>query len=165
MNWKTYLIAQALGVAAFNTLCNAAYTVYLWRGEAVLSLDRIGADLAMTPIWIGLLSVLLGTPFTRKALADGRMIREAKLRAHPLAIRLPRNLAVRAIAFAALCARILAIPLALVLPMLGDGLLTPGAAIGSKAILTIAFSLIIVPLAAYATIADMPTAQGGRASR
>ncbi|EHK77948.1 hypothetical protein SM0020_10850 [Sinorhizobium meliloti CCNWSX0020] len=26
----------------------------------MLSLDRIGADLAMTPIWIGLLSVLLG---------------------------------------------------------------------------------------------------------
>lgn len=36
----------------------------LWRGEAVLSLDRIGADLAMTPIWIGLLSVLLGTPLS-----------------------------------------------------------------------------------------------------
>ena len=25
MNWKTYLIAQALSVAAFNTLCNSAY--------------------------------------------------------------------------------------------------------------------------------------------
>lgn len=46
----------------------------LWRGEAVLSFGRIGADFAMTPIWIGLLSVLLGTPFIRKALADGRMI-------------------------------------------------------------------------------------------
>ncbi|PII37685.1 hypothetical protein T190_31465 [Sinorhizobium meliloti CCBAU 01290] len=30
----------------------------------MLSLDRIGADLAMTPIWIGLLSVLLGTPLS-----------------------------------------------------------------------------------------------------
>ncbi|MDE4605073.1 hypothetical protein [Sinorhizobium meliloti] len=40
----------------------------------MLSFDRIGADFAMTPIWIGLLSVLLGTPFIRKAPADGRMI-------------------------------------------------------------------------------------------
>jgi hypothetical protein len=164
MTWKTYLIAQALGVAAFNTLCNAAYTAWLWRGEPVLSLDRIGADLAMTPIWIGLISVLLGTPFIRKALADGRMIRESKLSAHPLTTRLPRNLLVRAVVVAALCAAILALPLALVLPMLGDGLLTPGTAIGSKAIITVAFSLIIVPLIAYATIADIPAASGVRAA-
>lgn len=165
MNWKTYLIAQALGVAAFNTLCNAAYTAWLWRGEAVLSLDRIGADLAMTPIWIGLLSVLLGTPFIRKALADGRMIREAKLRPHPLATMLPRGLIVRAVAIATLCAMILALPLALALPMLGDGLLSQRTAIGSKAIITIAFSLIIVPLVAYATVADMPAAKAARVSR
>lgn len=156
MSWKTYLVAQALGVAAFNTLCNAAYTAFLWRSEPVLSLDRIGADLAMTPIWIGLLSVLLGTPFIKKTLANGRMIREAKLRPHPLAIMLPRNLLVRSLAIAALCAAILALPLALLLPMLGDGLLTPAAAIGSKAIITIAFSLVVVPLVAYATIADIP---------
>lgn len=164
MNWKTYLVAQALGVAAFNTLCNAAYTAFLWRSQPVLSLDRIGADLAMTPIWIGLLSVLLGTPFIRKALADGRMIREAKLRPHPLAAMLPRNLLVRSLTIAALCAAILALPLAILLPLLGDGLLTPGTAIGSKAIITIAFSLVIVPLVAYATIADIPLAKDARAS-
>lgn len=164
MNWKTFLMAQAFGVAAFNTLCNAAYTAFLWRSEPVLSLDRIGADLAMTPVWIGLLSVLLGTPFVRKALADGRMIREAKLRPHPLATRLPRNLVVRAVAVAALCAALLALPLALVLPLLGDGWLTPGAAIGSKAVITVAFSLIVVPLVAYATIADVSAAKGAGAS-
>ncbi|MFG1394793.1 hypothetical protein [Xanthobacter agilis] len=70
------------------------------------------------------------------------MIREAKLRAHPLATLLPRNLLVRAVAIAALCA-----------------------AIGSKAIITAAFSLIIVPLVAYATIADMPATKDARASR
>lgn len=139
---------------AFNTLCNAAYTAWLWCGEPVLSLNRIGADLAMTPSWIGLLSVLLGTPFIRKVLADGRMIREAKLRAHPLATRLSRNLAVRAVAIAVLSTMLLALPLALVLLMLGDGLLMPGTAIGSKAIITIVFSFVIVPLVAYATIAD-----------
>lgn len=162
MNWKTYLIAQALGVAAFNTLCNAAYTAWIWRDQPVLSLERIGSDLATTPIWIGLLSVLLGTPFIRKALADGRMIAEAKLRPHPLATLLPRNLLVRAVGIAALCGILLALPLALILPQLGDGLLTQVDAIGSKAIITIAFSLVIVPLVAYATIADVPAARGER---
>ncbi|MBT9292504.1 hypothetical protein [Prosthecodimorpha staleyi] len=165
MNWKTYLIAQAFGVAAFNTLCNAAYTAWIWRDEPVLSLDRIGSDLAMTPVWIGLLSVLLGTPFIRKALADGRMIGEARQRPHPLAILLPRNLLIRAVGIAALCGMLLALPLALILPQLGDGLLTQVEAIGSKAIITVAFSLVIVPLVAYATIADVPAATGGRASR
>ncbi|MCA0278677.1 MAG: hypothetical protein LCH86_22005 [Proteobacteria bacterium] len=165
MTWKTYLIAQALGVAAFNALCNAAYTAYLWRAEPVLPLDLIGADLAMTPIWIGLLSVLLGTPFIRKALADGRMMRDAGLRAPPLATLLPRNLVVRAIAAASLCAAMFALPLALVLPWLGDGLLTQVTAIGSKVIITIVSSLIIVPLVAYATIADMPATKVAHVSR
>ncbi|ASP73728.1 hypothetical protein GOC57_03270 [Sinorhizobium meliloti] len=52
----------------------------------MLTFDRIGADFAMTPIWIGLLSVLLGTPFSRKALADGRMIGRAgfgRIRSQP----------------------------------------------------------------------------------
>lgn len=31
MNWDTYLIAQALGVAGFSTLCNAAHTAWIWR--------------------------------------------------------------------------------------------------------------------------------------
>ncbi len=163
MTWKTYLIAQVLGVAAFNALCNASYTAYLWR-DPVLPLDLIGADLAMTPIWIGLLSVLLGTSFIRKALADGRMMHEAGLSAPALATMLPHNLIVRAIVAAALCAAMFALPLALVLPWLGDGLLTQGNAIGSKVIITVAFSLIIVPLVAYATIADMPATNGERGS-
>lgn len=159
MNWTTYLIVQALGVAGFNTLCNASYTAWIWRDEPVLSLERIGSDLAMTPIWIGLLSVLLGTPFIRKSLADGRMISEAKLRPHPLATMLPRNLLIRAAGIAALCGMLLALPLALALPQFGDGLLTQFEAIGSKVIITIAFSLLIVPLVAYATIADVPAAR------
>ena len=59
---------------------------------------------------------------------------------------------------------ILALPLALALPMLGDGLLTPGTAIGSKAVITVAFSLIIVPVVAYATISDMPATKRDHAS-
>ena len=156
MTWKTYLIAQTLGVAAFNALCNATYTAYLWRAAPVLPLELIGGDLAMTPIWIGLLSVLLGTHFIRKALADGQMMNEAGLHAHSLAKRLPRHLFGRAIAVATLCTALFALPLTIILPVLGDGVLTLTHAIGSKVIITVVFSLIIVPLVAYATIADMP---------
>lgn len=162
MRWKTYLIAQALGVAAFNAVCNAGYTAYLWQAP-VLPLERIGADLSMTPVWIGLLSVLLCTPFVPKALADGRMMQEAGLRAPRLAMMLPRNLVLRAITAAALCAVLFALLLALLLPWLGDGILTQADAIGGKVILTIAFSLILVPLVAYATIADMPATNATRA--
>ncbi|WP_164831169.1 hypothetical protein [Sinorhizobium meliloti] len=123
----------------------------------MLSFDRIAADFAMTPICIGLLSVLLGTPFSRKALADGRMIGRrasaASARSHnatqsgrPLR---PPSPPLR---------MILALPLALTLPMLGDGLLTPVTAIGSQSVITIAFSLVIVPLVAHATISDIPAA-------
>lgn len=65
-------------------------------------------------------------------------------------------------AIAPLCAMILGLPLALALSMLGDGLLTPVTAIGSQAVITIAFSLVIVPLVAHATIADIPTAKRAR---
>jgi hypothetical protein len=156
MNWKTYLIAQTLGVAAFNALCNATYTAYLWWAKPALLLELIGSDLAMTPIWIGLLSVLMGTPFIRQALADGRMMNAAGLHPHPLARRLPRHLLGRAIVMAALCAAVFALPLTIILPWLGDGVLTLEHAIGSKVLITVVFSLIIVPLVAYATIADMP---------
>lgn len=148
-----------LGVAAFNTLSDSAYTAFLRRGTSVLPLDRIGADLAMTPIWIGLLSVLLGRQFIRKALAGGLMIREARLRPYPLATMPSCNLLIRAIAIAAMSGMLPALALSLVLPMLGDGLLTLGTAIGSKAIITIAFSLLIVPLVAYATVSDIPGAK------
>lgn len=154
MTWNNYLIKQALGIAAFNATCNAAYTWYLWRSESVLNYDVIGTDLTLTPIWIGLLSVLLGTPFIRKALSDGRMMREAGIRAPRFTRMVPRLLLLRGIGAAALCAILFALPLALTLPLMGDGSFTPADAIGAKVIITIAFSLIIVPLVVLATTSD-----------
>lgn len=154
MTWNNYLITQALGMAAFNATCNAAYTWYIWRSEDVLQYDVIGTDLALTPIWIGLLSVLLGTPFIRQALADGRMMREARIRAPRFARLVPRLLLLRGVSAAALCAILFALPLALSLPLMGDGAFTLADAIGAKVIITIAFSLIIVPLVVLATTSD-----------
>lgn len=154
MTWKAYLVTQALGVAAFNAVCNAGYTWFLWRGESVLAYETIGTDLALTPAWIGLLSVLLGTPFIRKALADGRMMREAGVTAHRFAHLVPHGLVQRGVAAAALCAIAFAMPLALILPLLGDGAFTLAGAVGTKVAITVAFSLVIVPLVVIAAAAD-----------
>lgn len=156
MTWKSYLIAQAFGVAAFNAACNAAYTWFLWRDENLLSYDVIGADLALTPAWIGLLSVLLGTPFIRKALANSGMVREVEVVAPRFARLIPRNVLMRSIGAAALCAMLFALPLTMILPMIGDGLFTPADAIATKVAITVACSLIIVPLVVIATTVDAP---------
>ncbi|MFQ6550219.1 hypothetical protein AADZ90_019910 [Aestuariibius sp. 2305UL40-4] len=154
MTFRTFLLAQAFGITAFNIAINSAYTSFLWRNEPQLMLGDIRADLVMTPIWIGLLSVLLGTFFIRKAFADGTMLRDAGRRPHPILRQLPRRILTRSVVAAALCAIAFALPLSLLLPLIGDGILTPAGAVGTKAIVTAIFSLLIVPLIVYATTAD-----------
>lgn len=161
MTFHRYLIAQTFGVAAFNAIANVCYTWFLWGGRTplpvatpYLSLDRIGGDLAMTLIWIGLLSVLLGTTFIRRAFADGTMLSEARMRSNLVSRWLPRSIPLRSMVAAMLCAFVFALPLSLILPSIGDGMLTPADAISLKALMTIVFSLIIVPLVVYATIHD-----------
>lgn len=154
MTFRSYLIANAIGVALLNTTINGGYTWFLWGKEGSLELQNIGADIAMTPIWIGLLSVLLGTVFIRKAFADGTMLRDAGIKPPSIFRRLPRSILKRSVVVAAFCAVVFALPLSFLLPLTGDGMLTPTDAIGTKVIVTIAFSLLIVPLIVYATTAD-----------
>lgn len=154
MTFRSYLIANAIGVALLNVTINGGYTWFLWSNEGSLELRDIGADIAMTPIWIGLLSVLLGTVFIRKAFADGTMLRDAGIKPPSIFQLLPRSILTRSVVVAALCALVFTLPLSWLLPLIGDGLLTPTDAIGTKVIVTVALSLLIVPLIVYATTAD-----------
>lgn len=162
MTFRRYLLAQAFGIAAFNAVMNAGYTWFLWgsethfpSGTAHLVFEKIGLGLAMTPIWIGLLWVLLGTAFIRKAFADGTILCEAAIEVPSVARWLPHGILVRSLVVAGICAAIFALPLWFFLPMAKDGLLTPGDAIGTKVVVTVLFSLIIVPLILYATAGDV----------
>ena len=154
MTFRSYVIANAIGVALLNTAINGGYTWFLWNDKTQLPLSAIGADIAMTPIWVGLLSVLLGTYFIRKAFADRTMLRKAGIKPAAVFRKLPRSIIMRATVVAILCAVVFAIPLSQLLPLFGDGILTPTHAVGAKVIVTIAFSLLIVPLIVYATTAD-----------
>ncbi|UIJ91156.1 hypothetical protein Q1M64_00960 (plasmid) [Sinorhizobium meliloti] len=58
----------------------------------------------MTPIWIGLLSVLLGTPFIKEGTGRRADDRPAGLRPHPLAAIMPPNLVVHSVRHRPLCA-------------------------------------------------------------
>lgn len=155
MTFRDYLILQAFGAAAFNAAMNAGCTWFLWGGEPQLPLGTIAADLAMTPIWIGLLSVLLGTAFTRRAFANGTMLRDSAITPPAFLQWLPRTILSRSLVVAALCAVSFALPLSLLLPLMGDGMLTPAGAIGTKVILTVGFSVLIVPLVIFATTTDI----------
>lgn len=156
--FRHYLIGQAIGFSAFNAICNATYTWLLWRANDTITLNgdgAVGADLAMTPIWIALLSTLLGTAFIRSKIADGRMIRDSDVRAPCFARYLPRNIVFRAIALGGSAGLLFSLPLMYLLPLGGDGVLSLGDAIGTKLVLTVAFSLFIVPLVIFITLADV----------
>ncbi len=163
MTFRSYLIANAFGVASLNTSINGDYAWFLWIDKTQLPLSEIRADIAMTPIWIGLLSVLPGTSFIRKAFADGTMLRQAEIKLAAIFRKLPRPIIKRSVIVAILCAMAFAVPLSQILPLLGDGIRTPTAAIGTKVIVTIAFSLLIVPLIVYATTADCERVQANGA--
>ena len=81
-------------------------------------------------------------------------MREAGIGRPRFARMVPRHLLLRGLAAAAVCAILFALPLAMALPLFGDGVFTPSSAIGTKVAITIAFSLIIVPLVAIAATVD-----------
>ncbi len=72
--FRSYVVKDALLIAAMNAAINAAYTWSLWRHATPLRLlgpEGIATDLATTPVVIALLSALLGTAVARRKLAGG----------------------------------------------------------------------------------------------
>ena len=156
--FRTYLAREAALVATFNASVNAAYTGYLWRSAEPLRLlgpDGVALDLAATPVVIAVLSTLLGTAVVRRKIRDGRIAVEPGTRAPWLLRRLPGSIPGRAAAAALGAAVLLALPLLIVLPALGDGALTLAGAVGTKVAITVVLSLLIVPTLTLAALADV----------
>ena len=162
--FSTYLLREAILIATFNAAINAAYTGWLWGSLDPVPLTGPGGvalDLALTPVVIAVLSVLIGTGFARRRLTSGRVA--ARTHPHPLLHHLPRGLAARAVVAAGLTYLLLALPLWFLLPLAGDGLLTPLGASGTKVVITLALSLLIVPIVTMAALADVQRSTGSEA--
>lgn len=152
-----FVVIQALGIAAMNTAINASYTWLLWRGRESLPLEGAGGiafDLASTPVWIAVLSALLGTASIRAKLRDGRIGRPA-MRPLPILGLLPRSVALRSVVLGAAAAIALALPLRWALQASGVEMLPLAVAILVKIAITAPLSLAIVPLVILAALSDM----------
>lgn len=163
--FSTYLLREAILIATANAAINAAYTGWLWRSLDPVPLTGEGGvvlDLALTPVVIAVLSVLIGTGLARRKLASGR-VAVGKLPVFLLLHRLPQGVAARAAVAAGVTGVLFALPFWFLLPLGGDGLLTPFEASGTKVVITLALSLLIVPIVTMAALADMQRNTGSEA--
>lgn len=160
--YKQFVVKEAFAVAAFNAGINALYTSYLWRPLGDLPLlgpGGIGVDLATTPIFIGLLSILFGTAAVRRKLASGR-VAIGSVRPGSALTELPSGIFMRSLVIGILCGLLFAAPLWLMLQVGEQALLTLGQAIGAKIVITVAFSLVIVPFVVRCGLADVQRSTG-----
>ncbi len=161
-SFKRFVITQAVVIAAFNAGMNAFYTWWLWSSREELPLrgaDNIGVDLAMTPVFIAVLSTLLGTMAIRQKLRDGRVV--APARALPAALyAAPQGLLQRTTVFGITATAMLSIPLWMMLRASGIEALPLSDAILSKVAITVAMSLLIVPLVILTALADVQLGNG-----
>lgn len=158
LSFRRFILTETLGTAALNAGINAAYTWWLWRSLGPLTLageNPVGGDLALTPVFIGLLSTLFGTAAMRKKLCDGRVAVAADIRAHPLFALAPHGIVARSILMAALCAVLFSAPLWIALPLLGDGLLSLADACLTKVVITAFLSIAIVPVMVLLALSDV----------
>lgn len=156
--FRTFVFTEALGVAALNAGLNAALGWWSWRSLGPLTLfgeNGIGADLATTPPFIGLLSTLLGTHLVRRKLGDGRVAVPSGAHA-PAALRsIPKNILTRAATIGVVCEVMLGVPLWLLLRSAEFGVLSLAEACAAKAAITVLLSVVIVPLMILCALADV----------
>jgi hypothetical protein len=157
MFFQSFVLTQALGLAALNAAMNGAYTWFLWRAEpqqALFGEGGIAFDLASTPVWIAALSTLFGVASIRKQLREGRVaLPDRSLQM--LAPRLPRNIPARAGVMAVLGALAFSLPIAMMLQSSGEDVISSEWAVGLKVALTVPLTLVIVPVVILTAVADV----------
>jgi hypothetical protein len=157
ISYSRFIAREAVAVAALNAGINASYTALLWRSLDPLTLfgaSGVAADLATTPMFIGLLSTIFGTAAIRKKLASGRVTVGERDQAPAVFQLLPSAVIARALVLAIACGILFAAPLWSLLVVTGDATLTLGRAVGVKVGITILLSLVIVPIVVMAGLAD-----------
>lgn len=158
VSFKTYVIREAILIAVLNASINGAYTWYLWRSLDLLTLfgeNGVGLDLALTPVFIGVLSTLLGTHLIRQKIGDGRVVVGRHTRAHPVLHLLPQGILARSLLMGLACGLLLGVPLWLGLQASSLGSMSHLAAYGAKVTITVALSLVIVPMVVFCALADI----------
>lgn len=114
---RKYVAIDAIGIATLNAVINGGYTWWLRRSPDLLSLygeNGIALDLAATPVWIAVLTTLLGTAAVRRKVWEGR-IEGPRFTMPAILHRLPFAAVPRAAIFGAAAAVSLALPLWLAL--------------------------------------------------
>ncbi len=156
-----HVAVNASGIAALNATLNGLYTWLLWRSQGNLTLTGdagIAFDLAGTPVWIAVLTTLMGTATIRGKLWEGRVASPSG--AVPAAFSLlPFNIVGRATTLGAMAFVLLALPLWAALQAAGDGALTITFAVAAKIVLTLLLTFAIVPIVLLAAATDMQPAR------
>ncbi|WP_447761985.1 hypothetical protein [Sphingopyxis panaciterrae] len=160
-----FLVRETIAIAAFNAGMNAAYTSWLWSRLPTLSLGGpagIATDLAATPMFIGFLSALLGTAAIRKKLATGAVMLPRAVPGDGALARLPRGIFARASVLALLAMVAFSVPLFAAMTAAEGQPITLGEGVVVKVVLTILFSIVLVPLTVLAAGVDAARASNGR---
>jgi hypothetical protein len=130
----------------------------LWRSLNPITLfgeNGIEGDLAMTPLFIGLLSTLFGTYGLRRKFEDGRAAVASAIRMPGMMRLLPMNVPVRAAMIGLLCEAVLGLPVSLLLRSAQFGVMSLAEACSAKATITVLLSFVIVPITILCALGDV----------
>lgn len=155
MSFDRFWLRETIAVAALNAGMNAAMASWQWATGAPLSLEGIAFDLSATPVFIAFLSTLLGTIGARRKLASGAVARPARLPGRSILAALPQGVIARSLLLAMVAALACAIPLHLMIGATDVDLVTLGQGVGAKVVITLVFSLLIVPIGLLAAAHDV----------
>ncbi len=153
---RRFFFMQIIGVSLFNSIINFSYTWWLWIDHSVVHMFdgvKVGYDLAGTPAVIAFLSTSLGTGSARKFFGKHREA-ISQIELSSVWLRVPSNLMLRTIVATILAMVFFSLPLFGLLSITAPQQLQPLEGCAAKVILTLIFSVIIVPCVLKAALAD-----------